>query len=501
MAGNLIFDEIPVDRLEPAVLLEVKPNYSETGLLPMTIKNLIIGPKLPTGTLKAGEVVEISRPDEARIYFGRGSIGAAMAAHFRKVNLNQPLYVLGVEDDVTGVTAVGKISFAGSVTNSVTLRFLIDGTQVRLYAPASSSADTLASNLAAAINDMEDLVVTAAVSGGVVTITSRHKGEIGNEIDLRLYTKAQPLPSGLSVVVTPMAGGSGNPDLQAALDAIATTWFTTIVQPWSDVSNMAAFAEFLRGQFLATSKMDALGFTFKRGSYAALSAFGQLTNCAQLVCGGMHGSPTAPWMMAAAAGAVSAFHLANDPARQLKSLVLPGVIAPEEKDQFIDGEKDNLLRRGISTFNCLSDGAVSFSRVITTYRKNNLDVDTRAWLDVMTAATTIRIRYDFSAYVGLQFPRAKLARDDSPAATSIKVDSDGMLDSAIVTPRIMAAVWAGRCQLYANNGWIDDVEATIRQSYFQIAPNDKNRLESKQIIDIMGNLMVLAGSLEFKANS
>jgi len=65
----------------------------------------------------------------------------------------------------------------------------------------------------------------------------------------------------------------------------------------------------------------------------------------------------------------------------------------------------------------------------------------------------------------------------------------------------MAAVWAGRCRLYANNTWIVNVEKTVKQSSFQIAENDKNRLEAKMVIDIVGNLMVFAGALEFKARS
>ena len=499
--GNFIFDEIPVDRLEPGTFLEVKPNYSETGLLPMPIRNLIIGPKLPEGRLEPGKVVEITRGEEAQVYFGRGSIGAAMAATFRKANKSQPLYIMALDDAADGVAATGSIAFTGTVTNSTTLRFLIAGKEVRLQAPAGGSGDLLATRLATAINENLDLPVMATTSGATVKITCRHKGEIGNDIDLRAYTKAQPLPSGLSVAITQMSGGSGNPVLQDALDAITNSWFTTIVQPWSDVSNITAFSQFLQEQFLATSKMDAIGFTFKRGTYADLSAFGALTNCAQLVCSGLNGSPTPSWIQAASAAAVAAFHLANDPSRQLKSLVLPDVSAPDEHDQFIDVEKDNLLRRGITTLNCLPDGAVTFSRVISTYKTSNLGIDDRAWLDIMTTATMTRIRYDFSAYLGLLYPRAKLASDESPAISAVSVDADGNLSNAIVTPRIMAAVWAGRCRLYANNTWIIDIERTVKQSSFQIAPNDKNRLEAKMVIDIVGNLMVFAGSLEFKAKS
>lgn len=498
MSEPLVFDEIPVDWLEPGTFLEVKPNYRNLGLLPYPVKNLIIGLKLSTGTLQPGTIVEIVRPQEGIALFGEGSIGAEQVAAFRKANSTQPLFVMALADDAAAVKAKGTITFTGAISQGIVLRFKIAGQQVRFTAQASASVAQMATALAAAITDEKSLPVTATAAAGVVTVTSRHGGEVGNDIDLRVDVSAQPLPSGLNVAIGVMAGGTGNPDLTPALDAISTTWFTAIQHALSDPTNLGLFAEFLASRYTAMAKRDAHGYVFKRGSFAELGVFGQLTNCQFLTLGGFKASPTSSWIQSAAVMGLASFHLANDPARQLRSLVVPGVEAPLPADQFIDVERDLLLRKGISSFDCLPDGAVTISRLITTYKVSTLNIADRAWMDIMVPATLSRIRYDWQAYVSLLYPRAKLTDDEDSAAFASRSADDESAGASVVTPRRMLASWAGRCRLYADNVWIENIERTIRESTFQRSRDDKNRLESRQQIRIVGNLMVLAGSLEFQ---
>lgn len=484
------FDQIPVDRLEPAVLMEIRANYSHVGVLPWPEKACIIAQSLPTGRLAPSQLVEITRAEEGVHLFGRGSIGAQQVAAFKRANRSTPLFAIAVVDAQDAVKATGTITFTGTVSTSVVLRFKLGGRQVRFTAIAGDTLASLATKLASAINADLDLVVTATGAAGVVTVLSRHGGEVGNEIDLRVDTKAQPLPSGLSVAIAPMSGGSGNPDVRQALDVLSSTWFTKVTHPWSDQSNLSKTAEWLRERFLATSKLDCHGFIFKSGTYGQLTTFGKLTNSAHLTVGGLNKSPTPSWVMAAATMGVASFHLTNDPARQLRSLVLPGVEAPDANDQFLDEENDLLLRSGISTFDCLPDGSVTISRLITTYKVTDLGIPDRAWLDIMVPATLSRIRYDWSAYVSLLYPRSKLADDGSRASF--------VNGSSVVTPKRMHGSWASRCALYADKAWIEDEQRTINESQFVRSRDDRNRLESTQQLRIVGNLMVLASALEFQ---
>lgn len=499
------FDEIPYDWLEPGTLLEIKANYRKLGILPYPIRNLIAGQKLPAGTLAPGQIVQITRRGEAKALFGAGSQGAEAVEAFLAANATQPLFVTALADAAGATKATGTLTFTGVVPASVVLRFKIAGKPIRFTALASDDVAAKAAKLAAAINEEADITVTATAAAGVVTVTSKHGGEIGNDIDLRVDLKAQPLPSGLTVAVVGMAGGTGNPLLQDVLDLIENEWYTGIGHPWSDATNLAAFVTDLERRYTATSKLDCHGFVFRRGTFGELGALGDLANCPFLTLAGLSRSPTSAWVAGAALMGLASFHLANDPARQLKSLVLSGVEAPDPVDQFTDTENDLLLRKGISTFSHLPDGTVTISRVVTSYKVSNLGVPDRAWLDIMVPWTMSRIRFDWAAFVSLQYPRAKLIDDEESAAlVGQPSQRDGEEeDNSVVTPRRLKGSWAGRCRLYADRVWIENIDQTNKAATFerdtQSGGSNKDRVNARQPVQIVGNLMTLAGSLEFYA--
>lgn len=499
MAEPFVFDEIPFDWLEPGTFFEVKPNYRRMGLLPWPEMNVIVSQKLAGGTLAPLTLTQITRPNQEIGLFGLGSVGAQHVAAFRAANKTSPLFVMAMADAGGAVAATGTITFTGAIAVTTVLYFLIGGKQVRFTANAGATLTQLATALKDAINADNTLLVSAASALGVVTATSKNAGEVGNEIDIRVDWKAQQLPPGLAAAVVAMSGGAGNPVLQDALDAIGGLWVTKLGHPWADATNMAAGAAWARVRYMATGKKDVHVFTGKRGSFAQLGTFGDLTNSPfkSLAC--LDRSPTPAWVISGAQHGLASFHLTNDPARQLRSLVLPGVMAPDPIDQFEDTERDLLLRRGISTFNCLNDGTVTISRVVTTYKQSNLGIPDRAWMDIMVPATMSRIRYDWAGYMTLLYPRAKLTDDDASAALVGRPDDeDEEPGNAVATPGRVKASWGARCKLYADRAWIEDHQRTVKESIFQRNVDDKDRLDSRQQVKIVGNLMVLAGSLEFQ---
>jgi phage tail sheath gpL-like len=494
------FNEIPSDWLSPDVLIEIDPDYSTLGVMPYPQKVLLICPRLPAGTLQPGQFAQITRADQLVAYLGLGSIGSELAAAFLKVNKTTPLFITAIDPDAGAVKSAGTFTITGNLSIATVLRFKVAGRPIRFTALPTDTVAMMATKLAAAINADTANVVTAAAALGVVTCTARYGGELGNGIDLRVDLAAQPVPIGLTIVVTSMTGGAGNPAIQPTLDSIANTWYTMVVSPFADVTNMAALAAWLSDRYSATSKLDVQGFVAKRGTFGELTTFGGLTNCPQLSAMGLNRSPSSPWILSAQVCAQAAFNLTNDPARQLQSLVLPDVEAPIPADQFEDTERNLLLNTGISTFEHLDDGTTTISRIITTYTKSNLNVADRAWLDIMVPATMSRIRYDWAAYIKLMYPRSKLVEDDSPAALNggFGADAGSEGDTSVVTPKRMYASWAGRCKLYGGKVWIQNVSDTVKLSQFQISADDKNRMESVMKVNIAGNLMVFAGSLQFQ---
>lgn len=487
----LTFDEIPSDWRVPGTYAEVKPVYTRSGLVAFPARAIIVGQMLATGTATAGRVYPLTRAEQAVAWFGAGSVAADMAAAWLANNSTTPVDIVGLSDPAGGVKASGTFVFSGAPSQAGTQAVMIAGQRLPLTVAASDTATTLATALAALINATSGLPVTAAAATGTVTLTARHAGLCGNDIDLQINPLwSDATPAGLAVAVTAMSGGAGEVSLTSLISTIASDWYTDMVCSFAATANLSALTVETARRFRAMAKLDMRVTVGLRAQYAAAAAVGATLNSPFLVVMPTSLSPSPPWAWAAATGAIEAFQLANDPARQLRSLVLNGVVAPGPKARFTETERDLLLRDGCSTWTVDADGTVRLERVISTYQTSALGVADTAWLDIMDSAVCSRIRYDWASYFALSYPRHKLASDESPAAIA---------GGDVVTARMAHASWAARCLLYAQRGWIDEHERTVAESAFARSDSDRNRLEARLRIRRMGNLMVFAASLEFEA--
>lgn len=483
------FDQIPYDWRVPGSYIETRPVYQNMGLVPFPAKALIFVQKLAGGSAVPGLPYEITRAENATALFGAGSVGQQAVRAWKKLNKTNQLFAIALADDAAGVKATFTLTFTGAGAGTIPL--YIQGRRVRYKATSAMTPTQHAAAAVLAINADPDMPVVATSALGVLTLTAKHAGEVGNTIDIRTRKSSEDiLPGTLAIAIAAGVAGSGNPDVQDILDVIENAWYTDFVLPWDDAANLEAVAEAMVARFMAMGKKDGHVYVGHSGTYGQLGSKGALTNSPHITAIGFKRGYQAPHEWAAALGALATFHLTNDPARQLRSLVLTGIDAPDDADCFSETERDLLLRQGISTWNRLVDGSVVIERVITTYKVSNLNVPDTAWLDIMVPKTLTRIRYDWASYVTLMYPRHKLAPDDSVAANN---------NDVVVTPKRMLGSWAARCKLYERQAWIIDVTRTLGESRFEIDESDKNRLNGQQRINIIGNLMVLAAALEFEA--
>lgn len=488
------FNEISYDIYKPGTYLEVAPRYDGKGLAEWPTRVMIVGPKLASGSGVPLTKYRITRPEDGIALCGAGSAGAAMVSAFKSANAVSDVYLVPVADD-GAATAAGTVTITGTATAGGVLALYVDDNRVPVTVTAGMTVAQVATAVAAAITNYAyaTLPVTASAAAGVVTFTARHKGEIGNGIAIAINRReGDGTPAGLTVAVVAMAGGATNPNIQTVFDAFAGEWFTDFVVPFNDATTLAAVSAELAARYTATGRRDAHAWFGARGTFGGLTTLGGLTNSPFMTIIGANGSLSAPWRWAAAMAGIATFQLGNDPARQLRGLVLPGISAPPPAQVFIDSEAELLLRGGVSTFTALADGTVSLDRVVTTYRTNSLGVaDRRTYLDVMVPKTMSRIRHDWANYMGLAYPRHKLAEDGSRAADA---------SDAVATPGRLLGSWGARCTLYETRGWIERASGsggTTAMAVFVRDDTDRNRVNARQPVRIIGNLMVLAGRLEF----
>ena len=499
---TITFNEIPADRRDPGVLVEIRPNYTDTGLLLLPSRAVIISQMTAGGLAMPGQVCAITGPGQAELLFGAGSVAATQVNYWLANNSTTPLFAIGLLD-APGAThasttiGIGNVTFANGF--SVTAR--IAGMRVPVAVPPGATQTELAAALIVAANAMSALPVTAMSAPGPavgVVLTAKNAGLCGNSINVRFTDRSDataPLTALLASVAPPalaanLTGGLGNPDATPAIATIAGTWYTDICTPWTDPNNRAVLAAEGVRRYGALVNLDARMWGGLGGSYATLAGYGDAGNSRQMVTVGVRNPYEPDWVWGAVWGAIHAFRLANDPSRQSKGVACVGLTAPDPADQFTSQERDLLLRNGISTWTALNDGTVVISRTVTGYLQSNLGVPDTAWLDIMTPSTMSAIRYDWRDYVELVYPAAKLFDDDSIGAE---------YDDTAVTPRRMRGTWAKRCLDYERAGWIEGSASTVRQGYFVRNPSDKNRLDQEMVVTTAGNLIIDANVLEFTA--
>ncbi|MBM3928930.1 MAG: phage tail protein, partial [Sphingomonadales bacterium] len=220
-AVTVSLSTIPANLRTPGAYLEFDSSKAVNGLPPAPTRVLLIGQRLAAGTVAAGVATRIVTADQAAQAFGRGSMLHAMAAAFKKADGTTECWAIALDDLGAGVAASGTITATGPATAAGTIQLLIAGRAVPVGVAVGDTAATIATAAALAINSVADLPVTAASAAGVVTLTARHKGTTGNDIDMRAsFYQGQRLPAGVALVFAAMANGAGNPDVAAVFAAI-----------------------------------------------------------------------------------------------------------------------------------------------------------------------------------------------------------------------------------------------------------------------------------------
>lgn len=493
MSGTITLQEVPYDWRLPGTYFEIRPSYGKIGLVDYPTRVLLVGDKLAGGTAALNVPTRITRDDQGAALFGGGSLTDMQLRAFRANNRTTELWAVAIADPSGSPTsATGTITLAGAgVTAAAQVVYWIAGRRVAIIAQPGNTPTQLATALVAAITADPLMPVTAASTAGAVTLTAKSKGTATNALDIRVSDLPdEALPTGVTSTIVAMSGGAGVPDLAPLFAAIGTDWYTDILVPWSDTTILAALNSELAARYNAMRRMDAHAYVGYRGTLSAATTYGEAQNGQFVTMLPADASPSPPWEWAAALVAVAAFYLTNDPARQLRGLALAGIRPPVPAKRWTDQERNLLLSSGMSVWDVLSDDTVVLSRVITMRQRTTLGTEDPAWIDIMVPKTMSRIRYDWESYLTLTYPRNKLADDGSVAAE---------YDLAVVTPRRLHGAWAGRYQLYERQGWTEGGRTVTEAASFVRNSTNRNRVDSQQPVRIIGNLMVMAGALEFEA--
>lgn len=487
---------IPTNLRVPFMAVAFDSSRAFQGSSVLAYKVLLVGQMLSAGNASASTIYKLSKgTNDAR--FGIGSELARMGNKFLEGNVFTDVYGFAYADPAESVAAAGSVTITGTASANGEIPLLIDGTRVATTVAEDDTAAEQATAMAAAVNAVSSLPVTAAVDGTTpskVNFTAKNKGVIGNDIDIRsCYYEGEVLPAGVTLSITAMASGTGSIDLATVIAALGTEWYQVICCSAVDASNLTKIEAELVARFGPLRMKDGVYITARRGVGADKATknqesinFGNGRNSKHVCCMNASYIPNSPGVYAAAIAAQASYEASVDPARPLQTLELVGILPPAQ-GQRNDIEDDNaLLFDGISTFDVLA-GKVTIQRLITMYQLNDAGSPDIAYLNLETMFTLMYLRYDFRTRIRTKFPRAKLAKDGVRVRPGMQV----------ITPNIGKAEAIAIFRSWEEAGLVEGIDQFKRDLDCRRSDSDPDRLEWILPPDLMNQFRVGAVTLQF----
>ena len=489
---TISFSAIPSDIRVPLFWAEM--DNSKANTTADSAPALLMGYASADSTIEKNTLTIMPSAALAGKVAGRGSQLARMVSRYRNVDPFGEVWVIAV-DEPTGAAASGTLTITGTAQASGNLSLYIGVDRVQGAVVTGDSASAVATTLAAAINANVDLPVTAAAEAGVITLTARHKGLTGNDIPLALNyygtVGGESTPDGIAVAIGAMSGGTGAPELAAAVAAMGDEAFDFIALPFSDSASLETLALEMNdatGRWSYARQLYGHVYTAKRGSLSELVAFGDTQNKQHISVAGYETAiQTSADELVALRTARNAVFIRNDPARPTQTGELNGALPAPAGSRFTLTEQQSLLSHGIATAYA-ENGVLRIQRDITTYQTNSYGVADNSYLDSETLHTSAYVLRQMKSVITSKYPRHKLANDGTRFGPG----------QAIVTP---AVVKGELCALYRSlerAGIVENFD--LFREYLVVERNsaNPNRLDVLFPPDYVNQLRVFAVVNQFR---
>ena len=488
------FDTIPAAGTlkVPGTYFEFDAAGAHTGLFQKSPQAAVIGQRLSTGTVAKDTKTLVSNKDQAKGFFGRGSVLAHMCEAFLAENPFVPLYAVAL-DDPSGAKATGDIVFSGTATADGTVAVYVGGRKVEAAISSGDNATAVGAAVVSAVAADTDLACTSGNAAGTVTFTAKNEGQIGNEIEVRLNYEGESLPAGVTAAPTQVqlssgAGVSGTADFESALAALGEESFDVIAWHLSlGNSTLGVITDELEDRWDYDRRLFGHAIGAHVGDVGALQTLASAEESEHLTIVSSYKSPTPSYEVAASAAGVVSYYSAIDPARPFQTLELSHVKAPATTDLFTHAERNTLLLDGIGTTKVSAAGEVRLERLPTMKTKNAAGGDELAWQVANTPLTLALVAYDAEQWWLSKHPRDKLAESGSEFGAGQK----------IVTPETARGEWVGRYLLWQELGLVQDVDYMIANSIFDIPSADPSRLDVRLAVKLVSGLRVTAVQIPF----
>jgi phage tail sheath gpL-like len=474
------FSQFPSDNLVPGAYVET--SNQSAGYPVQNLRALIIGQ--PT-TATMSQVPELVTTTEAAILkYGAGSQIARMIQAFRDNNIATELHALPL-NDVGSTKATQTMTITGPATAAGTIYLYIGDDRIQVPVSSGDTATIIGASVASVVTANVMLPVTATASVGVVTLTAKNAGTVGNgvafSVNYRSDLGGESLPTGVTVVFATGVTGATDPVLTTATTALGDIPYEYIGHCFTDTTNLDTMRDFLATRWGPLKDLFGMSLTAAYGTSATLATLGGNRNDPYATIIGYNGSPTwVPEVVGAALGQ-AALSLNIDPALTLHTVNLVGVMVPKQTSFFTYSELNTLLTKGITPLN-YTGGYARIVEMVSTYQKNTFGMADASYRFVTTLSTNALFAREAQFMFLSKFARFKIAKDGTKYGAG----------NSIVTPSAIKAELVSLYSTWITRGLAQDAEGYENEIIVEIDAIDPNRLNVLMPPRLVGNLNTVA---------
>jgi phage tail sheath gpL-like len=444
--------------------------------------------------------IAVGSQAQADAHWGQGSeISREFAAFFAN-NFSNEVWGVGVPEPAGGTAATGTITVTTGPTDAGTIHLYIGGIHIPVNVGATDTPAVIATNMAAAINEIFDLPVAAVAATATVTLNCLWKGVNGNDITVSVNyygtIGGEILPPGLKLTLPAtglLTGGAGVPDFTNTIVNMGDQPFEYVAMPYTDSTSMLAWDQEYgftdTGRWGWQRQLFGHIFTAKRGTYSALVTWGDTQNFGTISAMGVEvasPSPVFEWTAAYTAKAQRA--LVNDPARPLQTLSLNKIKSAPLQSRFDFVELNGLASNGVAIQKAGSDNQPMIARESTTYQRNLYGQSDDAYELVTTLATLAKLLRNQRQAITSKFARVKLADDGTRFGPG----------QAIATPGIIRGELISQYFIDEFNGLVENAAAFAQNLLVERDSTDPNRLNVLYPPDLINQLRIFAVLAQFR---
>lgn len=488
------FTQVPSNIRVPGSYIEINSSQASQS----TGENqriLVIGQRRSTGNVAQLVPTLVTSYSQAIANFGAGSMLAGMFKTIFDNNPDTEKWAIALDDVVGGTAAAGSITVVVSGSQAGTIYLYIAGVLVPVSVAAGDTDETISAAIVAAINANTELPVTATVDGTdaeKANLVYRHKGAVGNKVDIRTNYRGalagEVLPTGVTLTIVQLTGGATDPDLDDAFAVMPDEVYDYIVVPYIGSANLNFADTEMNSRWSATRMLEGHVFVSDKGSVGTMSTLGNGRNNQHMTLfDAGNNSPTPPYLWASAVGAQVARYAALDPAAPFNQIELIGILPPPQANRRTQSERNTLLYDGVATHNVGQDGKVYIERLTTTYQLSGVGLADNTYLDANTVFTLARLRQTLKARMASRFPRFKLA--DNGANTTA--------GGSTITPSGIKAEIVALALEWANNGWIENLQAFVSSLVVERDVSDPTRVNCILQPNLVNQLQIFAAQIQF----